>query len=50
MAEQQTQESKRYAAYDKTFEKFVGGVHDTKSAAEKAAKDRGAKTVEIREV
>lgn len=40
----------RYAAYDKDFLRFVGGTHDTKAKARDAAKDKGAKNVEIREV
>ena len=40
----------RYAAYDKTFLRFVGGTHLTAKAARDAAKERGAKAVEIREV
>lgn len=43
---------KRYAAYDKTYLRFVGGVHDTKAKATKAAKDTGIKLgdLEVREV
>lgn len=43
-------DTKRYAAYDKTLLKYVGGTHEKKSDAEKAAKDRGVTDVEIREV
>lgn len=31
-------EAKRYAAWDKTYEKFLPGVYESKSAASKAAK------------
>lgn len=41
---------KRFAAYDKDYLRFVGGTHDTKTKARDAAKERGAKNVEIREV
>lgn len=43
---------KRYAAYDKTLAKFVGGVHGSRKAAEAHAKkirDAG-RSAEIREV
>jgi hypothetical protein len=53
MAENTTDEGPgtgRYAAYDKDLERFVGGVHDAKDKAAKAAKDRGVKRAEIREV
>lgn len=42
----------RYSAYDTTYERFVGGVHDTKAKARDAAKAKGSegKHVEIREV
>jgi hypothetical protein len=46
----------RYAAYDLDALRFVGEVHDTKAAAEKAAKDHAkareldADQVEVREV
>lgn len=40
----------RYAAYDTTYLKFVGGVHATKAAATKAAKDAKVDKFEIREV
>jgi len=42
--------SGRYAAYDRDLLRYVGGVHDTKAKAEKAAKDRGVKRYQIREV
>lgn len=40
----------RFAAYDKTLLRFVGGVHSTRAKATKAAKDKGATSVEIRTV
>lgn len=45
-------ESGRFAAYDTTYERFVGGVHDTKTAATEAAKAAGVsgKRLEIRGV
>lgn len=43
-------ETKRYAVYDKTYQRFVGGVHDTKKAAQDEAKTRKVKSSEIREV
>lgn len=44
-------EGKRYAAYDKTFKRFVGGgTHDTRKAASQAAKDRKVESFEVREV
>lgn len=39
-----------YAAYDKTYLRYVGGTHATKKAAGDAAKAAGAKNIEIREV
>lgn len=44
------EEPERFSAYDKTFLKFVGGVHDSKSKATKAAKDAGVDDFEIRTV
>lgn len=41
---------KRYAAYDRTYLRFVGEVHDNKTAATKEARDRKVKDFEIREV
>lgn len=41
-------DSGRYAAYDKRYLKYVGGVHDSKSAARDAAKEAGVKTGDIR--
>lgn len=45
-------EKTRYAGYDTRYERFVGGVHDTKAAAEKAAKAKGVKAadLDVREV
>jgi hypothetical protein len=40
----------RYSAYDRTYLRFVGGVHDSKAKAKAAAKDKGSTDVEIREV
>lgn len=40
----------RYAAYDKAYKRFVGGVHDSSEAAAKAAKDAKVRRYEIREV
>lgn len=40
----------RFSAYDTTYAKYVGGVHDTKAKATKAAKDAGVDTFEIVEV
>lgn len=40
----------RFSAYDKTYGKYVGGVHDSREKARKAAKDAGADNVEIVEV
>lgn len=42
----------RYAAYDKRYERFVDGVHDTKTKARDAAKDKGVKAsdIDVREV
>lgn len=42
--------SGRYCAYDKTYLSYMGGVHDTKSAARDAAKEAGATDFEIVEV
>lgn len=61
MTEQQTPDlaksdegagSGRFAVYDTTYLKFVGGVVDSKSKANKIAKDEGLKpgAFEIREV
>lgn len=55
-AQQSDPETKRYAAWDKTYEKFLPGVYDTRAAASKAAKAlKDNKTtvvgdVEVREV
>lgn len=43
-------ETGRYSAYDKTYGKYVGGVHDTKAKAREAAKAKGSTDVEIVEV
>ncbi len=40
----------RYAGYDQTMLRFVGGVHDTRAAAAEAAKAAGARRVTVREV
>ena len=40
--------SGRYAAYDTTYLKYVGGVPDTKGAARDAAKAKGVKAGDIR--
>lgn len=43
--------SKRFAAYNKTLERFVGGVFDTKTEAQEVAKHNANKhKFEIREV
>lgn len=39
-----------FAAFDRKFQRFVGGVHPTKAKAKAAAKDKGATDVEIRSV
>lgn len=41
---------KRFAVYDRTFLRFVGEVHDSRTAATKEARDRKVKDFEIREV
>lgn len=43
-------EERDFAAYDLTYLRFVGGVHETKAAATKAAKAAGLVAFEIREV
>lgn len=52
MAEQtqQTTTAQRYAAFDDTYQRFVGGVHTSKKDAEQAAKDAGAEKFTVREV
>ena len=51
MADNDTEDTpRRYAAYDTTLHRYVGGVHDTKKAANDAAKAAGAKTHEVRDV
>lgn len=40
----------RFAAYDTTLGKYVGGTHDSRDKARKSGRDAGAKTVEIVEV
>lgn len=47
---EETEKPKRFAAYDTNYLRFVGGVHDTKAKATKAAKDLEVKDFEIREV
>lgn len=42
--------AKKYAAYDKTYLRFVDGVFDTRKAASDAAKAAKVKRFEIREV
>ena len=49
MADESTTD-KRFAVYDKTFLRFVGGTHATRKDAEQAAKDRKVKRFEVREV
>ncbi len=39
-----------YAVYDKTYQRFVGDVVDSRKAATTLAKDRGVKRFEVREV
>lgn len=39
-----------YAAYDKTYLRYVGGTHPTKAAAAKAAKAAGVSDFEIKAV
>lgn len=41
---------KRFAAYDKTYLRFVDGVFETRKAASDAAKAAKVKAFEIREV
>lgn len=43
-------EDVRYAAYDKTYLRFVDGVFDTKAKATAAARKAKVKSYEIREV
>jgi hypothetical protein len=43
-------EGKRYAAYDKTYLRFVGDVVDSRKDAAAQAKEHGVKDYEIREV
>lgn len=56
MAENETEGTGRFAGYHTTLERFVGGVHDTKTKAKaagvKAAKAAGqdAEAIEVREV
>lgn len=45
-----TPDSGRFAAYDTTLGKYVGGTHDSKSKADKAGKSAGAATVTVVEV
>ena len=40
----------RFAVYDRTFERYLAGVHDTKDKATKAAKDAKVKRFRIDEV
>ena len=40
----------RFAVYDRTFERYLAGVHDTKDRATKAAKDAKVKRYRIDEV
>lgn len=40
----------RFAAFDKTLQRFVGGVHDSQDKATKAAEDRDVESFEVREV
>lgn len=39
-----------FAVYDETYLRYVGGVHDTKAKAAKAAKDAKVKNARIDEV
>lgn len=43
-------DSGRFAAYDTTLGKYVGGTHDSKTKAEKAGKDSGASSFKVVEV
>lgn len=45
-------DSQKYAAYDTRLERFVGGVHDSKTDARDAAKAKGvaASDIDVREV
>lgn len=43
-------DSGRFAAYDTTLGKYVGGVHDSRDKARRAGKDSGAESVEVVEV
>lgn len=43
-------DSGRFSAYDKTYGKYVGGVHDSEAKARKAAKDKGSTDFAIVEV
>ncbi len=51
-AKKATEAPKRYAAYNKSLGKFVGGVRDTKGEADKIAKGikEAGYTAEVREV
>lgn len=44
------EDSGRFAAYDTTLGKYVGGVHDTKTKARDAGKASGAESFEVVEV
>lgn len=51
MAEaKETEKVQHYAAYDKTYLRFVGDPQTSKDAAAKEAKDRKVKSFEVREV
>lgn len=43
-------DSGRYAAYDTTLGKYVGGTHDSEAKARKAGKDSGAESYKVVEV
>lgn len=43
-------DSPRYAVYDNTYLRFVGGTHENRKAATAAAKAAGLDDYEIREV
>lgn len=46
MAEQESTQGQRFAAYDKRLLRFVGGVHDSEQAAKDAAKAAGVKAAD----
>jgi len=44
------EQPKRFAVYDTTYERFVGGTHADRKAATALAKERKLRSHEIREV